>query len=65
MFEKFNSDIRFHIKGLFDFFNKPMINALRKLDFVTFAGYYNGSGQKEKYGERIQNHYDAFKKIKT
>jgi len=63
MFEKFNSDIRYHIKGLFDFLDKAMINALRKSDFVTFAGYYNGTGQKEKYGEWIQNHYDAFKKL--
>lgn len=65
MFEKFDSDIRYHIKGLFDFFDKPMINALRKLDFVKFAGYYNGSGQKEKYGKWIQNHYEAFKNIIT
>ena len=65
MFEKFSSDIRYHIKGLFDFLDKPMITALRKNDFVAFAGYYNGSGQMEKYGEWIQNHYDAFKKIKT
>lgn len=63
MFEKFNSDIRFQIQGLFDFFDNRMTGALRKLDFVTFAGSYNGSGQKEKYGKWIQDHYDAFKKL--
>lgn len=63
MFEKFNSDIRYHIKGLFDFLDKAMINALKKNNFTAFAGYYNGSGQKEKYGKWIQNHYDAFKKL--
>jgi uncharacterized protein YgiM (DUF1202 family) len=65
MFEKFSGDIRYHIKGLFDFLDKPMINALRKRDFVAFAGYYNGTGQKEEYGKWIQNHYDAFKGLKT
>lgn len=65
MFEKFNSDIRYHIKGLFDFLDKAMINALRKKNFTAFAGYYNGSGQKEKYGKWIQNHHDAFKELKT
>lgn len=63
MFEKFNRDIRFQIKGLFDFFDNKMIGSLRKLDFVTFAGSYNGSGQKEKYGKWIQDHYNAFKNL--
>ncbi|KAA3659893.1 MAG: DUF3380 domain-containing protein [Calditrichaeota bacterium] len=63
MFDKFNSDIRYHIQGLFDFFDKRMIRALQKRDFVEFAGYYNGSGQKQKYGQWIQNHYDAFQQF--
>lgn len=63
MFDKFNEDIRYHIGGLFDFFDDKMIDALQRRDFVTFAGSYNGSGQKQKYGEWIQNHYDAFEGI--
>ena len=63
MFEKFNAEIRFHILGLFDFFDNSMIQALKKLEFVTFAGKYNGSGQMEKYGQWIRNHYDAYKKL--
>ena len=61
MFEKFSSNIQYHIKGLFAFFDTRMIKALQKLDFESFAGYYNGSGQKEKYGKWIKEHYDAFK----
>jgi len=47
MFEKFNSDIRFHLFGLFDFLDKRMIKALQERDFEEFAGYYNGPGQAQ------------------
>lgn len=63
MFKKFSQDIRYQISGLFDFFDDKMIKALQKRDFVTFAGYYNGPGQKYKYGEWIQNYYDAFQEL--
>lgn len=63
MFEKFNSDIRYQILGLFDFLSPAMLGALRSFDFEKFAGYYNGSGQKEKYGAWINDHYDAFKQL--
>ena len=65
MFEKFSADIRHQIVGLFDFLNasQGMIPALREPDFVKFAGMYNGSGQKDKYGAWIKSHYDAFKKL--
>lgn len=65
MFEKFSADIRYQIIGLFDFMNADpnMIKALRTSDFVTFAGLYNGSGQKDKYGAWIKAHYDAFKSL--
>lgn len=61
MFDKFSTDIRYQIVGLFDFLNAMpgMIQALRDRDFVKFAGLYNGSGQKEKYGAWIKAHYDA------
>lgn len=63
MFDKFSQDIRHHIRGLFDFLNDKMIDALQRKDFVRFASFYNGPGQKQKYGEWIQNHYDAFESI--
>lgn len=63
MFERFNQDIRYQIQGLFDFFDDKMINALQARDFVAFAGYYNGAGQRDKYGGWIQNHYDAIRKL--
>ena len=63
MFDNLSQDIAAQIRGLFDFFDRRMIAALRELDFVTFAGRYNGSGQKEKYGKWIDEHYKAFKAI--
>ncbi len=57
MFEKFKSGIRWQIKGLFDFLDQPMIEALKNKDFTRFAGYYNGPGQKEKYGKRMEEVY--------
>jgi uncharacterized protein YgiM (DUF1202 family) len=63
MFEKFSSDMRYQILGLFKFLSPGMINALRNLDFTTFAGYYNGSGQKQQYGQWIEDHYQAFKNL--
>ncbi len=63
MFKMFKEDIQYQIRGMFDFFNDSMIKALQKKDFVQFAEYYNGSGQKYKYGEWIQSHYEAFQKL--
>ncbi len=63
MFENFSRDIRFHIFGLFDFFDSRMIAALKKLDFVEFAKFYNGAGQAEKYGEWIRKHYEVFEHV--
>lgn len=63
MFESFSSDISGQIEGMFNFFDKRMISALKEKDFVRFAGYYNGSGQKVKYGGWIQNHYDAYERL--
>ncbi|MFQ5629346.1 MAG: SH3 domain-containing protein [bacterium] len=65
MFDKFSNDIRYHILGLFGFFSPGMVQALKKLDFVTFAKGYNGSGQMEKYGKWIRNHYNAYKQLLT
>ncbi len=63
MFDSFSSDIAAHINGLFDFFSNRMIGNLQQLEFENFAAGYNGSGQKQKYGHWIANHYHAFKKI--
>jgi SH3-like domain-containing protein len=62
MFDNFNADIRYHIFGLFDFFSPRMIKYLKVRDFVSFARYYNGQGQAERYGKFIQDYYDAFPK---
>lgn len=63
MFEQFSKDIRYQIQGLFRFLNPSMISALRELDFVRFAGYYNGSGQKQEYGQRIDQYYRTYKNL--
>ncbi|MFQ5675638.1 MAG: SH3 domain-containing protein [bacterium] len=63
MFDVFQQDIRNQIQGLFDFFDQNMIKALQDKDFVTFAGLYNGSGQKKKYGGWIHDHFDAFNQM--
>ncbi len=63
MFEHFKKDIRFHILGFFDFCkaNPVRIKAMKKKDFITFALYYNGSGQERRYGAIIRRYYEAFK----
>ena len=63
MFDAFASGIEAHISGLFDFMSPAMARHLQRRDFTSFAGLYNGSGQKEKYGRWIKNHYDAFKRL--
>lgn len=63
MFDTFSDSIQGQINGLFDFFSPRMLQYLRDLDFEGFAGMYNGKGQKKVYGEKINRHYTAFKKI--
>lgn len=65
MFNEFSRNIVPQIKALFDFMDKRMIKALQQNDFETFAGYYNGSGQKQKYGAWIRNHYMAIQQLLT
>ena len=60
MYENFNSDIRYHIFGLFDFLSPRMIKYLRNKEFVNFAKYYNGAGQARRYGKYLQDYYEAF-----
>ena len=64
MLDDFSTDMAAHIRGLFAFFDRPMVRALQTLDFVGFARRYNGSGQQEVYGKRIDQHYQAFKALR-
>lgn len=63
MLDNFSKDIRYHILGLFDFFNPQMIRHLQRKQFTDFARYYNGRGQAYRYGRYIKQAYRAFKKI--
>ena len=63
MFDAFAGSIQGQINGLFDFFSPKMLQYLQDLAFEDFAGMYNGKGQKKIYGEKIQKHYAAFKKM--
>lgn len=63
MFNAFGGSIQGQINGLFDFFSPRMLQYLKDLAFEDFAGMYNGKGQKKVYGEKIQKHYEAFKKM--
>ncbi|MDN5203049.1 N-acetylmuramidase domain-containing protein [Fulvivirgaceae bacterium BMA10] len=63
MFDRFSSHISYQIRGMFEFFTTPMIQALKSKDFVTFAGHYNGQGKKQDYGNKILEHYNAFQRL--
>jgi uncharacterized protein YraI len=63
MFDAFAGSIQGQINGLFDFFSPRMLQYLQDLAFEDFAGMYNGKGQKKVYGEKIQKHFSAFKKM--
>jgi uncharacterized protein YraI len=63
MFDAFAGSIQGQINGLFDFFSPRMLQHLQDLSFEDFAGMYNGKGQKQVYGDKIQKHYAAFKKM--
>jgi uncharacterized protein YgiM (DUF1202 family) len=63
MFDAFAHSIQGQVNGLFDFFSPRMLQYLKDLAFEDFAGMYNGKGQKKVYGDKIQKHYGAFKKM--
>jgi hypothetical protein len=65
MFEAFSTDERAHVLGLFDFIRSDhkMVRALRAGDTTSFAGIYNGPGQKDYYGEKIAENAAAAKKL--
>lgn len=69
MFEAFSSGDRAQIIAFFEFVEGPpgdnrRVEALQKLDFVTFAKYYNGPGQAAKYGGLIKNVYDMYHRLR-
>jgi len=70
MFDAFVSDIRYHILGLFDFIKgsgstSPMIEALQRNNFESFASRYNGPGQAAHYGHLIADHFEDFNELRT
>ncbi len=69
MFDRFSSDVRFQILGLFDFVKgpgttSPMLEALRRGRFEEFASRYNGPGQAAEYGGRLQGFFEAFEAVR-
>lgn len=63
MFDAFSTSMGAQITGLFDFLDEAMVRRLQQQDFTGFAALYNGSGQKEKYGDWIRNHFDTYRRI--
>lgn len=67
MFDTFIKGDREQILAFFRFVkgkDNRRIEALRQKDYVTFAKYYNGTGQAQKYGGLIQDVYDTFVRLK-
>lgn len=63
MLAAFQADLRWHIVGLFDFvradgLSSPGLDALRLGRFVDFAAFYNGTGNQQQYGARLQTAYE-------
>ena len=68
MFDRFETDERYHILGLFDFVKgggttSRMLEALKREQYEQFATYYNGNGQAAAYGARIRAAALAFDSI--
>ncbi len=63
MFNDFSGSIQPQLNGLFDFFSPTMLGYIQQKDFISFAAMYNGKGQKHLYGNKIHQHYLAFKQL--
>lgn len=68
MFDRFSTDIRYQIIGMFDFIRgngdtSPMLEALRTRSYESFATGYNGSGQAVFYGGLIRGAVGAFEQL--
>ena len=70
MFAAFQTDIRYHVLGLFDFIKgpgttSPMVEALQRNNFESFASFYNGPGQAARYGHLIESHFEDFNDLRA
>jgi len=65
MWEEMSAGIAPQIEGMFRFIvaRPAAIDALRRQDFVTFARYYNGNGQKERYGKMIKTATEVYREV--
>ncbi|NUM45925.1 MAG: DUF3380 domain-containing protein [Anaerolineales bacterium] len=67
MFDTFSKGDREQILAFFEFVkgkDNRKVDALQKKDYVTFAKYYNGTGQAQKYGGLIQDVYETYTRLK-
>ncbi|HLF88849.1 MAG TPA: N-acetylmuramidase domain-containing protein [Anaerolineales bacterium] len=67
MFDAFTKGDREQILAFFEFVkgkDNRKVDALQKKDYNTFAKYYNGSGQAQKYGGLIQDVYEIYAHLK-
>lgn len=67
MFDTFSKGDREQILAFFQFVkgkDNRKIDALQKKDYATFAKFYNGTGQAQKYGGLIQDVYETFRRLK-
>jgi hypothetical protein len=67
MFDTFSKGDREQIMAFFAFVkgrDNRRIDALQKKDYVTFAKYYNGTGQAQKYGGLIKDVYETYTRLK-
>ncbi len=70
MSDAFQASERAHVLGFFDFCRHraapskgDLLKYLRNYDWSSFARYYNGPGQVEKYGGLIQNAYEHARQL--
>jgi hypothetical protein len=68
MFDRFSTDERFHVLGLFDFVKGPgttsaTLEALRRSDYERFATGYNGAGNAMAYAGKIRSAATAFDNV--
>lgn len=67
MFLEFMKSEESQIKGFFKFIEKrsggKLLEALREKDFITAARYYNGVGNEQKYGAKLEKYYLEYKGV--
>lgn len=70
MYDAFQANERYHVLGFFDFCRQKekakggLLPYLRAKDFHSFACYYNGPGQVDYYGGKIQKAYDEARQLR-